>query len=201
MRRLLTTALCAGVVVCGSSATSQEAQSYVYDAHGRLTTAYRETASSSQVTTYGLDGADNRTGRSTAATFAQVWEAEALYHIVGFAEADGWAGNINQPEGFLTYGPYAAVPVGSRTAVWRMMVDAVNVAGSAPTIRLEVYDATAGQVLATRFLNHAAWRANWTYQFFELPFVLDAGRAGHSIEFRTYFIPIAHVRVDKVGYR
>ena len=192
----------AASILYAGSAAAQEQQSYAYDVHGRLVSVHRDGPTASLVTGYGLDGADNRTNRASIPTTTEVWEAEALPHVIGFAEADGWAANVTQPEGHMTYGPYTnSVPAGSRVAVWRMMVDSVDVAGSAPAIRLDVYDATAGQVLASIDLHHASWRTPWTYQWFELPFTMDASRAGHHMEFRTYFYPIAHVRVDKVSYR
>lgn len=202
MKHLRTLAACAVAILCAGSVVAQEQQSYAYEVHGRLVSVHRDGPATSLVTGYGFDGADNRTSRANLATMTAVWEAETLPHLVGFAEADGWAANINQAQSYMTYGPYTtSVPVGSRVAVWRMMVDTVDVAGSAPAIRLDVYDATAGQVLASIDLHHASWRTPWTYQWFELPFEMDASRAGHMMEFRTYFIPIAHVRVDKLGYR
>lgn len=192
----------AAFLACAGPASAQETQAYAYDVHGRLMSVHRDTPASAQVTRYGLDEADNRTERATGPTMTAVWEAEALYHLTGFPEADGWAANIHQAESHMLYGPYTTdVPVGGRVAVWRMMVDVSNVAGSAPAVRLDVYDATASQVLATMDLSHSAWRSDWTYQWFELPFQMDASRAGHALEFRAYFIPIAHVRIDKVGYR
>lgn len=190
------------VVMTAPSAFAQEAQTLEYDVHGRLVSAYRDTSAGSTVTAYGLDNADNRAARSSGPVMTTSWEAEGLPHVIGFAEADGWAANINQPQHFMTYGPYTPdVPVGRRVAVWRMMVDWVDVSGSSTAIGLDVYDATTGEVLAVRGLSHASWRTPWTYQWFELPFEMDASRAGHLLEFRTWFVPIAHVRVDKIGYR
>lgn len=202
MRRWWAWGLVGASVIWAGLAAAQEAQIYSYDVHGRLTAVHRDMATSSMVTSYGLDSADNRDMRASGPTMTAVWEAESLPHVVGYAEADGWAANINQPQHYMTYGPYTPdVPTGSRVAVWRMMVDWVDVSGSATAIRLDVYDATAGEALATEYLSHASWRAPWTYQWIEVPFQMDASRAGHLIELRTWFIPIAHVRVDKVGYR
>jgi YD repeat-containing protein len=49
-----------------STAQAQQTQTYSYDVHGRLITVARTTGSSSQTTTYSLDSADNRTGRTTS---------------------------------------------------------------------------------------------------------------------------------------
>jgi len=190
------------ITMAASSAFAQETQILDYDVHGRLVSAYRDRPAGSTVTTYALDGADNRAARSSGPAMTASWEAENLPHVVGFAEADGWAANINQPQHFMTYGPYTPeVPVGQRVAVWRMMVEWVDVSGSSSAVVLDVYDATTGEVLAIRGISHASWRTPWTYQWFELPFEMSASRAGHLLEFRTWFVPIAHVRVDKIGYR
>lgn len=202
MQRRQAGAILVATVLLAGPVRAQEAQAHSYDVHGRLVAVHRDTLSTSTVSAYDLDGADNRSARATGPTMTAVWEAESLPHVIGFAEADGWAANIYQPQHFMTYGPYTTdVPVGSRLAVWRMMVDWVDVSGSAATVHLDVYDATAGEVLATVVLSQSSWRTPWTYQWFELPFTMAPSRAGHALEFRTYFIPIAHVRVDKVGYR
>ena len=38
------------------------------------------------------------------------------------------------------------------------------------------------------------------YQVFELPFTMDASRAGHLIEFRTCYAAKAYINVDRIGY-
>jgi hypothetical protein len=65
---------------------------------------------------------------------------------------------------------------------------------------LDVWDATAGQQLASRNVTRQQWVAGQAYQVFELPFTLDASRAGHAIELRTYYQNHAYLRVEKVGY-
>lgn len=202
MQRWRVCAVLAAAVLGSSPVGAQESQAYIYDVHGRLSSVHRDTSSSSTVTAYALDGADNRAKRDIGPTMTAAWEAESLPHVIGFADGDGWAANINQPKHFMTYGPYTPdVPAGSRVAVWRMMVDWVDVPTSDTAITLDVYDATAGEVLAARNLSHSSWRTPWIYEWHELPFQMDAARAGHLLEFRTWFVPIAHVRVDKIGYR
>lgn len=62
-------AACAGlsIVLTAGAASAQQAQTYTYDVHGRLTDSTRTTGSSSQTTSYALDKAHNRTNRSTSA--------------------------------------------------------------------------------------------------------------------------------------
>ena len=64
MRGLL---LLAYLVGGASTAQAQQTQTYSYDVHGRLITVTRTSGSTSQITTYSLDSADNRTGRTTSA--------------------------------------------------------------------------------------------------------------------------------------
>jgi YD repeat-containing protein len=131
------------------------------------------------------------------------WEAEAggIGHATGYADADGWAGGTSSASGFLTYGPYVAtLAVGERTALWTLMIDS-NVGDEGPVVRLEVYDATQGDVITDRTLTRQAWALTLRHQTFGLPFTLDAARVGHALELRTFFWPRAYVRVDKVGVR
>lgn len=69
MRILMTTVSLAGLVAA-SSAAAQTAQTYVYDAQGRLSGATRVVAgSTSSFTSYTYDGATNRTAK-TGQTFS-----------------------------------------------------------------------------------------------------------------------------------
>jgi len=131
------------------------------------------------------------------------WEAEggAIGHATGFADGDGWAGNTSSAQTLLTYAPYVTtLAAGERTALWTMMIDA-NVGDEQPVVRLEVYDATQGDVITDRTLTRQAWALTMQHQTFGVPFTLDASRAGHAIEFRTMFWPRAYVRIDKIGAR
>ncbi|KAK0341255.1 hypothetical protein LTR94_027139 [Friedmanniomyces endolithicus] len=134
---------------------AQEVQSYSYDPHGRLTSLHRDRGGSFTVTEYGLDAADNRAARATGPTMTAMWEAEALPHGTGFADDDGWAANIYQAQGHLTYGPYTpSVPTGSRIAVWRAMVDWVDVAASILAALVAALLASPTAVLAQQIDSH-----------------------------------------------
>ena len=142
------------------------------------------------------------TGAQAGATTTS-WEAEgaAIGHIVGFAEGDGWAASTASGAGFMTYGPYVgSLTAGEHTALWTLMIDN-NDYDELPIVRLEVYDATLGDVITDRTLTRQAWALAMQHETFGVPFTLDASRAGHPIEFRTHFQPRAYVRVDKVGVR
>jgi len=138
---------------------------------------------------------------AAAGAAATNWEAESVSHATGFADGDGWAGNTSSAQHFLTFGPYVTtVAAGDRTALWTLMIDS-NVGDEGPVVRLEVYDATQGDVITDRTLTRQAWALTMQHQTFGLPFTLDSSRAGHALEFRTYFWPRAYVRVDKIGVR
>lgn len=190
--------LAIGALAEAGPAQAQSVINYGYDARGRLV----EVADGRGIkSTYGLDPADNRTGVAVVSQFATSWEAEALPHVIGYADGDGWAANVTLSSNFLTYGPYSTnVPVGQRVGVWRMMIDVRDVADNSPVVTLDVYDATAGQQLASRTVTRHAWSSGFAYQTFELPFAFDAARAGHMLELRTYYHGAAYVRVEKIGY-
>ncbi|MFN4042271.1 MAG: hypothetical protein ACK4I0_11470 [Brevundimonas sp.] len=186
-------------LILATGAHAQTAQQYRYDVHGRLA---QTESTSGLTTTYGLDAANNRTSRNVTNTFAASWQVADLPHVIGFPEGGGWAANVHEPAGYINLGPYTpGVPIGPRQALWRMMIDAHDTTNTQLVARIYVYDLTAGQVLAQRDLTRQDWTANWTYKVFELPFAMDAWRAGHLIEFKTYFFATAHIRADLVGYR
>jgi YD repeat-containing protein len=181
-----------------SSSFSQTAVTYGYDARGRLTEVDDGIGTK---TNYTLDRADNRTNVTAQGQFSASWAAQSLPHLIGYAEADGWAADVSIAPSFLTYGPYTAtVPVGARVGTWRMLIDVRNVPDDSVIATLDVYDSTAGQQLATRNVTRQQWAAGQAYQVFELPFTLDSSRAGHAIELRTYYQQHAYLRVEKIGY-
>ena len=180
----------------GTAASASELLQYTYDARGRLVRVDNGTG---YKTGYSIDAADNRTTKVVQNQFTTAWEAETLYHLIGYADGDGWAANTGLPANWLTYGPYAAFPVGSRVGTWRMLIDVRNVPDNSPVVTVDVWDATAGQQLASRVVTRHQWATDMTYQVFELPFPLDLSRAGHLIELRTFYHGAAYVRVDKIG--
>ena len=129
------------------------------------------------------------------------WEAESVSHYTGFAEADGWAANTSSAGSFLTAGAAIVLPAGDHAALWTLMIDNNTSADEGAVVRLEVYDATQGDVITDRTLTRQAWALTMQYQTFGVPFTLDSSRVGHTIEFRTVFWPRAYVRVDKIGAR
>lgn len=192
-----------GLVVLVAQAASGQtsADQYSYDAKGRLTQVQR---GSGVLSKYALDKADNRSQLQVALQFSTNWLAtsSSIYHAVGFAEPwGGWAANVSNPVGALTYGPYTtSVPVGNRAAAWRLMIDAPSGPASDVVVNIEVYDTTAAQVLATRSILRKEFVFPMAYQTFELPFVMSTARAGHQLEFRTYYAKTAYVNVQKIGY-
>jgi YD repeat-containing protein len=180
------------------SAFAQSATTYQYDGRGRLVAVKNGTGAK---TTYSHDRADNRITLTTQLQLGTAWEGESLPHQVGYAEANGWAANVTLLPGYLTYGPYTTgVPTGSRVATWRALIDVRDHPDNSPVVTLDVYDATSGQQLAARTLTRHSWAASQAYEVFELPFILDASRAGHALEMRTFYHGAAYARVDKIGY-
>ncbi len=193
----------AGIVAIVFATPAAVAQSstdqFEYDALGRLV---RVQTGQGALTKYSYDKATNRSQVQAQRQLDQYWLATELPHGGGYAEPwGGWAANVTHPTMHMTYGPYTpSVPAGPRTAVWRMMID-VNVAAEDDDVLvLDVYDVTANEVLATRVLRRSEFAAPMSYQIFEIPFHFDASRAGHLMEFRTFFLKRAYTNVERIGY-
>jgi len=179
------------------SAAQAVTDSYKYDALGRLTEVE---AGQGVKTTYAFDQAGNRSSVSVKLNFQTMWEAESLPHAGGFAEYSGWGASPGTGATHITYGPYATdIPVGSRVAAWKIMIkddgDPNEDLGY-----LDVWDSTTGTILAVVAVKRRLFQTTMAYRVIELPFTLDASRAGHSIEFRTFYMGIGGITVDKIGF-
>lgn len=150
------------------------------------------------------DGTENFTRRARLANelnggYDRIWEAEGpnLYHQIGRADGEGWSASTPiDPVAYLVYGPYVTdIPVGENVAVFKMLVDN-NTADNLMVIRLDVYDATAGTVLAQRDITRLQFTSTFHYEFFSLPFLNTV--AGHQMEFRIYWNKVSYVNVDRV---
>ena len=129
----------------------------------------------------------------------RVYEAEAgLSHGPGRAEAEGWAAATGDHEaGHMLYGPYASDwGDGPVQVVFDVLVDNTT-ATDDDIVTLDLFDSTAGEIVAIRRLTRRDFARPWAYQ----PFALEAnlaGRGGHVMESRVYWHDLSYVRVDKV---
>jgi hypothetical protein len=128
-----------------------------------------------------------------------VYEAESslLGKQIGRADSDGWsASTALDAAGRLIYGPYAYHwGDGAKTALFRMMVDNITAGGDVVTV--DAYDASAGQVVASRVIPRSAFNEPFVHKEIALPFNLD-GRLGHAIETRVWWHDTSYVRIDNV---
>lgn len=199
MRSICLFAIAAAAACLSSNEVRSQstAENYEYDALGRLVGVVDHEARRK----YNYDDADNRSEVIQKELFPQSWVAVSLPHVVGYAEAGGWAAHVGIAQGHMTYGPYATdISTGSNVAVWKMMIDVVDGAPEDRVVTIDVYDATAGEILAIRRVNRREWLADFTYQMFELPFEFDVASEGHAIEFRTYHHANSYVRIERIGY-
>lgn len=136
-------------------------------------------------------------GNSFANMFYRNYEAENLAHQVGRNVGSYCEANTAQDSsGYLVYGPYATdILSGKRTATFRMKIDN-NSADNLGVARIEAYDATSGQILASRTITRTQFTATDTFQYFELPFTMVS--AGHSMEFRVFYTGISRLSVDRI---
>lgn len=130
---------------------------------------------------------------------ATVHEAEGgeMSHRIGRLQGDGWSANTAQDSpGHLVYGPYdTTLSAGNLIATYRMMVDD-NTFDNGNVVAIDVYDATAGQVLASLTITRKQFRRPWLYQDFKLFFT---NTAGHAMEFRVWWYDISYVRMDRIA--
>jgi hypothetical protein len=118
-------------------------------------------------------------------------------HQMGRADADGWSASTSRDgKGYLNYGPYTTLlAAGPHTASFRLMVDN-HTNDNLTVVTLDVFDATAGQVLAKMTVKRQQFTSSWSYQDFLLNFTSPG--QGHSLEFRTYWHDVSYVRQDSV---
>lgn len=134
----------------------------------------------------------------TAARFTRVYEAETdLSHGLGRAEDDGWTANVLDEAGHLVFGPYAS-DWGDRpiAVTFRMMIDVINNTAE-EVVTIDIYDATAQEVVASAPVTRGQFNAALQYQDFELEADLS-GRLNHQFETRVFWHDISYVRVDRV---
>jgi hypothetical protein len=140
-------------------------------------------------------------GGEPDAVAVHVYEAETdLSHHgdLGRAEADGWSASTGADDaGHMSYGPYA-VDWGERSvqAVFELQVDN-NTADDRVVVTVDVNDAAADQVVASREVRRREFRAPSRYQAFAVDASL-AGRAGHRMEARVYWHDVSYVKLDRV---
>lgn len=134
----------------------------------------------------------------TAQSYVYEAEGPALSHATGKAEPDGWSANTtDHPAGHMIFGPYATDWVGATgTAHFQMMIDNHD-ANSEEVLTLDIYDASAGVIVASLGVNRDDFASPFTYQTFSLPFSL-VGHVGHAMETRVYWQAKAFIQVDKV---
>lgn len=147
--------------------------------------------------TNGVNWTDGGIVLDIGGTWQWVFQSEGagigIGHQIGRADGDGWSANVAQDnEGYLCYGPYTtAVAAGKNCASFKLMIDSNS--GTDTAVTLDVYDATAGQILASKAVKKSEFSALMTYQVFNLNFT---STAGNQLEFRTYWHKKAYVKQD-----
>ena len=125
-------------------------------------------------------------------------QAETLAHGIGRLDGDGWqAATGPDVAGHMAYGPYATDwGGGSMQASFFLMVDN-NTAANDIVVTLEINDATASQIIASRPVRRHELRAAHQYQRFAIDADLT-GRPGHRMETRVFWHDVSFVKLDKV---
>lgn len=129
------------------------------------------------------------------------YEAEsdpAIYHRIGRAIVeDGWSAKVNDDlEGHLAYGPYASdLGVGDKTVVFRALIG--DASPGTQVALLDVWDATAHDLLASRIIYASDFAVPKTYENLYLHFNLD-GREAHEIETRVWWFATVDMHLDLI---
>ncbi len=130
-------------------------------------------------------------------TLATYQGSSGFYHLCGAAiSGDDWRVTVAVNNCFMAYGPYAtSLPAGNLKARFWLRVDN-NTYDNATICQIDVYDATSGVYKAgPTTITRQQFTQAGVYQAFDLNFT---NVAGHSMEFRTYYIWYAQLDLDKV---
>jgi hypothetical protein len=124
-------------------------------------------------------------------------EGSGLGHIVGRISGDGWqATPALDAAGHMIYGPYDNnVPVGNRQVTFKLKIDN-HTMNNLNVATIDVWDATAGAVVAAADITRQQFLAANQYQDFVLSF--NQTTINHELEYRVYFADEATITVDKI---
>ncbi|MCB9653609.1 MAG: hypothetical protein H6729_05710 [Deltaproteobacteria bacterium] len=163
---------------------------WIEDANGDIYLQYQDTMARTTV----LEQMAN-------ATPVRRYSGRSLSHLIGRpAGADGWSVVTTDGAGFLAYGPYVKdLPQRQMSASFELAVDN-NTADDSSVVRLDVYDATSGDILAAKTLYRSEMTTPHTLGTFTLWFS-TVGRGGHAIETRVYVMGRSYVRLGHVEVR
>ncbi len=126
-----------------------------------------------------------------------VFQAESqLAHNVGRVDGDGWSASTNlDSANWLAFGPFVQdLSAGQYTAKFRMQIDNPFV-WNQRVARIDVYDGSRGQVLASQDVYRNQFTAAYTYQDFYLNF---ASQPNSRLEFRVYWEDRSYLKLDSV---
>lgn len=121
----------------------------------------------------------------------------AIGHNIGRIDESGWSANTTQDiPGFLSFGPYeSGLNTGVWTTTWTMKIDN-NTADNLNVVRLEVFDAEDGSIVASKNISRQQFFAANHLQDFSLQFTNVI--AGHRLEFRTYWYGSAYIQLNNL---
>ena len=150
-------------------------------------------ASSSDGVAFAYEG----TALDLGGAWQWTWPSLELSHGIGREDNGGWSANTtDDAAGHLVFGPYVDdLAPGPMTVSWQLMVDN-NTADSLAVLSLDVFDVTTQTVLASRELLRTDFEGTWEYEVFNLDY---EQAAGHSVEFRVYWVATSYVRVGTVA--
>lgn len=148
-----------------------------------------------------LSAGDSTVNQTSTVTppVSYAWDARSLPHAVGQWEADGWSVHANV-QGHMVYGPYESrLPFAPLRAWFSLLVDN-NSANNDPLMNVDIYDATAGQIVASRVIRRGEFSGAQQWQWFHLDFDWRY-RNGHQLETRVYTYGKSYIKLNQVLVR
>lgn len=146
---------------------------------------------------YGVGG-QSVVPQTVSPEFNLIFHSYELRHHIGRQEANGWS-VVAGESGHMIFGPYTrALPHAPMAVNFVFMVDN-NTAENHEVITFDVYDATAGEVLATRVVRRQELPTPFTWGIVSLGFDMRF-RAGHAIEARMYSHGISYIKFSHLSF-
>lgn len=149
-----------------------------------------------QLSSVVADGKDVSIGATTGVDnlllTSRVFEANMLSHKIGQESGDAWSVTASRPAAdYMSFGPYVDnLEPGNLTVTFNVMAD-LTITVNFLLATLDVFDVTAGVVLAKRDLFRGSFMLADEYEPFSLQY---SQQAGHKMEFRMFWHDAGYLR-------
>ena len=144
-----------------------------------------------------IDNTDAAVSYGFSPPYRKTWAAHEMQHQFGTRELDGWSAQRGQ-KGHMIYGPYErGLPHAPMQVNFTVQTD-LSLPTSDVIAVVDVNDATADKIIATREIRRSDFRVPLVYQTIPLNFDWR-GRVGHAVEFRVYTKGTSYIKVSNIA--